>query len=314
MIVRQHLVHRTYHDVLVEQHGDTITNRIEAVQIVRHHDNGEAEAVVQPFDEFVVVGRADRVEAGGRLVQEQQLWSRASARARLARLRMPPESSEGFLSPVSGGRPTRATLRAAMSRMVCSSSPACSRIGTMMFSDTDSEEKQGTVLELHAGAALYVALGLPVQLASVLSQDFDGALGRVVEADDGAQQHGFAGPRSTHKADNLATKYVEIEVVVDDVVAELRAHATQPEHHVAAVAMVDQLSPLVLSVFGHQTFASRKMIENMASSTMTQKIDSTTERVVSWPTLSALPRTWRPSKQPIVAITAPNTGALIMPV
>ena len=62
------------------------------------------------------------------------------------------------------------------------------------------------------------------------------------------------------------------------------------------------------------TFASRKMMENTASSTMTQKIDSTTERVVSWPTLSALPWTCSPSKQPMVAMTKPNTGALIMPV
>ncbi len=130
-----------------------------------------------------------------------------------------------------------------------------------------------------------------MQLADVLTEDFDGAFGRVVEADDGAQQHGFAGPRSTHKPDNLATKYVEIEVVVDDVVAELRAHATQLEHDVAAVAVVDQLAAFRLSVFRHQTFASRKMTENIASSTMTQKIDSTTERVVSWPTLSALPWT-----------------------
>jgi len=112
--------------------------------------------------------------------------------------------------------------------------------------------------------------------------------------------------RSAHKADNLTTKYVEIEIVVNDVVAELRAHAAQLEHDVATVPVVDQLSAFRLRTvrlcsirlcsfrlcdFGHQTFASRKMIENMASSTMTQKIDSTTERVVSWPTLSALPWT-----------------------
>ena len=55
--------------------------------------------------------------------------------------------------------------------------------------------------------------------------------------------------------------------------------------------MVDELAALraaarLVSVPGssrHQTFASRKMIENTASSTMTQKIDSTTDLVVSWP-------------------------------
>ena len=182
----------------------------------------------------------------------------------------------------------------------------------MMFSDTDSEENKAPSWNCTPVRALDVAFGLAVQLADVLAEDFDGPLGRVVEADDGAQQHGFAGPRSAHKPDNLATKYVEIEVVVDDVVAELRAHAAQLEHDVAAVPVIDQLPAfrpwrlpaLHLPVFSafqlrasrlcvacHQTFASRKMIENIASSTMTQKIDSTTERVVSWPTLSALPWT-----------------------
>ena len=95
----------------------------------------------------------------------------------------------------------------------------------------------------------------------------------------------------------------------DDLVAELRADAAQPQHNIPPIPMVDELS-----AFDHYTPASRKMIENMASSTMTQKMDSTTDLVVSCPTLSALPLTWSPSKQPIVAITMPKTGALIMPV
>ena len=134
-------------------------------------------------------------------------------------------------------------------------------------------------------------------------------------------------PDPPTKPDNLAAKYVEIEIVVDDVVAELGAHAAQLQHDVAAVAMVDELAALeqlgrrgLLGMFlrrgggiGHHTSASRKMIEKIASSTITQKIDSTTDLVVSWPTLSALPLTCRPSKQPMMAMTAPNTGALIMP-
>ena len=38
-----------------------------------------------------------------------------------------------------------------------------------------------------------------------------------------------------------------------------------------------------LACLGHQTPASRKMMEKIASSTITQKIDSTTDLVVSWP-------------------------------
>ena len=196
----------------------------------------------------------------------------------------------------------------------------------MMFSDTEARRtarRPGTARRCGPECS---RSALPCSLLVSVPEDLDGALGRLVEADDGAQQHRFAGSRTAHKPDNFAAKYVEIEVVVDDVVAELGAHAAQLEHDVAAVSVVDQLSafrpwlgcgtafaPRQI-VFRHQTFASRKMIEKIASSTMTQKIDSTTERVVSWPTLSALPWTCSPSKQPIVAITAPNTGALIMPV
>ncbi len=155
--------------------------------------------------------------------------------------------------------------------------------------------KQGAVLELHAGARLHRPLFLAVQGGGIDAQHLDGALGVPIEADDGAQQHGLAGSRPADQADNLATKYVEIEIVMDDVVAELRAHAAQLQHDVAAVAMIDELAALeelgrrgLLGMLlrrgggiGHHTFASRKMIEKIASSTITQKINSTTDLVVS---------------------------------
>jgi len=148
-----------------------------------------------------------------------------------------------------------------------------------------------------------------MQAATVDAENLDLAAPRGIEADDGAQQDRLAGARAADQADDLATKDIEIELVVHHVIAELRAHAAQPQDHLAPVAVIDELSAL-----DHYTFASRKMMEKIASSTITQKIDSTTERVVSCPTLSALPRTCSPSKQPIAAITRPNTGALIMPV
>ena len=169
----------------------------------------------------------------------------------------------------------------------------------MMFSATISEENRAPSWNCTPVRACMSRSALPCRLAGIDAQHLDGPLGRVVEADDGAQQHGFAGTRTADQADNLAAEYVEIEIVVDDVVAELRAHAAQLEHDVAAVAVVDQLAAFrlgrrllgrsALPRLRHHTSASRKMIENTASRTMTQKIDSTTERVVSWPTLSALP-------------------------
>jgi len=70
---------------------------------------------------------------------------------------------------------------------------------------------------------------------------------------------------------------------------------------------------IIVSLVMSYTQTAEKKIENTASMTMTRKIETTTERVVCRPTLSALPWTFRPSRQPIKAITKPNTGAFISP-
>ena len=94
-----------------------------------------------------------------------------------------------------------------------------------------------------------------------------------------------SGAGATDQADHLAPEHVKVEMVVHDMVAELGAHAAQLQHDVPTVAMIDQLPPFQRRgggfVLRTHTLASRKMIENTASRTMTQKIDSTTERVVS---------------------------------
>ena len=189
--------------------------------------------------------------------------------------------------------------------------------------------EKGTVLELDARPGLHVPQRLAVKSGGIDPQHLDGTGRRPIETDDRAQQNRLAGSRAAPQSDDLPAEDVEGELVVDDFVAELSAHAAQPQHDIATVSVIDELPALRhgrkflrISVFcdlidivcGHHTFASRKMMENTASSTMTQKIDSTTALVVSWPTLSALPRTCRPSKQPMVAMTMPNTGAFIMPV
>src|SRR5262245_49941518 len=58
-----------------------VANREDARELVRNDDEGRAEAVAQLDDEVVEPTRRDRVEAGGRLVEEQDLGiERHSAR------------------------------------------------------------------------------------------------------------------------------------------------------------------------------------------------------------------------------------------
>ncbi len=59
----------------------------------------------------------------------------------------------------------------------------------------------------------------------------------LVEADDGrAAARDLPVPDPPTRPTISPLKYVEIEIVVDDVVAELRAHAAQLQHDVAPVA------------------------------------------------------------------------------
>src|SRR5258708_3954018 len=60
-------------DGCVDENGNTIGDRVEAVEVVRHHEDGEFEAALQVADQQVEIGGADRIETGGRLVEEEDL-------------------------------------------------------------------------------------------------------------------------------------------------------------------------------------------------------------------------------------------------
>ena len=68
--------------------------------------------------------------------------SMTSARASPARLRMPPESSDGYFSAASGARPTMRSFMAATSSMASGGRLVNSRRGTLMFSMTVSDENR----------------------------------------------------------------------------------------------------------------------------------------------------------------------------
>src|SRR5579871_1577942 len=59
-------------DLTVPQNGYAVASGIKAVQIVGYHENGQAQSALEGADQFVKVAGADRVEARGRLVQENQ--------------------------------------------------------------------------------------------------------------------------------------------------------------------------------------------------------------------------------------------------
>jgi hypothetical protein len=189
---------------------------------------------------------------------------------------MPPDSSEGYLSPAIAGRPTMAILSSASWR-------AMSRIeagdGFQRHLDILAHRQRGKqrpVLEHHAPAGLDRGAFLGCRVGHVGAQHADLALRRRVQARDGAQKHRLAGARPAHDAEDLAAVDVEVEPLVHHVIAELSAQAAHLDHRLRRAFGVCGVGGQ-----GHaQTPISEKKIENSASATMTAKIAATTEREV----------------------------------
>src|SRR6516225_12501893 len=68
-----------------------------------------------------------------------------------------------------------------------------------------------------------------------------------------------------------------------------------------------------LARHGYYIPIAAKNTANRPSSTITRKIDFTTDAVVCLPSDSALPRTRKPSEQATIPITSAMNGALRMP-
>src|SRR5213078_3783272 len=99
---------------------------------------------------------------------------------------------------------------------------------------------------------------------------------RAVQPDDRSQHHRLAGPRAADDAEHLAAPDIEVDAVVDGLLAEAVDEAAHADHE-------------IVRRIGHRQICSREnRIENIASTTITRKIASTTDNVVRRPTLSAL--------------------------
>ncbi len=55
------------------EHGDAVADGVEAVEVVGDHEDGEPERLLQRADEIVEIAGRDRIEPGGRLIEEHDL-------------------------------------------------------------------------------------------------------------------------------------------------------------------------------------------------------------------------------------------------
>src|SRR5580765_8556516 len=73
MIVFEVLRQGAYPYLVVDEYRDAVADREQSIEIVRYQEDGEAEARLQIEDQLIESSGGDRIEAGGRLVEEQNL-------------------------------------------------------------------------------------------------------------------------------------------------------------------------------------------------------------------------------------------------
>ena len=156
-----------------------------------------------------------------------------SARASATRLIMPPDRSDGILSASSGFRPTICSLTIAASRTSVGGSvlQLAQREGDVLQHAEGREQR--AVLEQHADAAGRARRG--PSRATGWPSTLDLARGRLLQAQDLAQQHGLAGARAAHQRHHLAALHGEVQVLV---------------HHEARSGVVNTVHSLRMSTIG----------------------------------------------------------------
>src|SRR3954468_23825866 len=289
-------------DLPVAQHGDAVAGRIKAVEVVGYHENGQAQSALQGAHQLVEIAGADRIEAGGRLVQEHQFRiERERARQRHAldhaagevgRVAVRDFGFEAHHHEFGDHHLVEQFLRELEIF-------AHRKLDVLPHRERG---KQRALLKQDAPAPLHAAALVGVRRIEIDAEYLDAARHLRHQADDGAGQYGFARAGRADEAEDLAALDVEVEPVEHAGFAELHGDVANPDDGVGSW----------LKRHGYIPIAAKK-IANTPSITMTKKMPFTTDEVVCWPSDSALPCTASPSTQATMPMVAGITGALTMP-
>ena len=127
-------------DLAVGQDGDAVAHRMQAVEIVRHHEDREPQRALQGADQVVELAGADRIEPRGRLVEKDDLGIERERAGERHPLGHAAGQFGGILVADVGRSPTISSLASAISSSSRCDSRRYSRIGNWTFWRTVSEE------------------------------------------------------------------------------------------------------------------------------------------------------------------------------
>ena len=197
-----------------------------------YHENGQAQSALERPDQFVEVARADRIEAGGRLIEEHQFRiERERTRQRHAldhAARQFRRKAVGNLRPQAHHRELR---RCDLVEQPLRDGEIFAHRKLDILTNGQRRE-QRALLEQDAPAPLHRAARGGIGGIEIDAEHFDAAGDLRHEADDGARQHRLAGAGGPDEAEDLAAPHIEIEPVEHARRAELHGDVAHPDDRI----------------------------------------------------------------------------------
>jgi hypothetical protein len=196
---------------------------------VGDHEHRQVQAVGQVLDQGVEGRGADRVQARGGLVQEQQLGVHGQGAGQAGALAHAARQLGGLEVAGPGGQADQGDLQVGqvLDLALGQAGVLVQRRGDVLAHGQVREQRP--LLEQHAPAALDDVPAAARGVGHVLAEQLDRAAVGDLQADDGVEQDRLAGARAADHAQHLAALGGQVQAVVDDVVAEPRDQAGDPD-------------------------------------------------------------------------------------
>jgi hypothetical protein len=285
VIDAKHLVHRAGHqNLLLGQHRDAVAGGVQGVKVMRYKKDRQAQRLLQRPDQGVELGRADRVKAGGGFIQKQDLRVERQGAGQTGALSHAARKLGRGKVPCLGGQADHRDAQVGKCGAGGGVDGQFLAHRCFHILAHGQRREQRAVLEHHAPAVLdgFGIVQTCFDFGRRVGQDRcpkngNCAAGRALQADDAAQKHRFTAARGADDTQNLAPAHVEVQVLVDRILAEPVGQVANGDDGIV-----------------HHTPQTEKKIEARASTTMTRKIATTTEREVRLPSESVFPATCRP--------------------
>src|SRR6185437_808407 len=280
----------------VHDHADTVAGTEDGVEIVRDHHHRQPQLPLQVQHQLVELRRADRVEPGGRLVEEQQPRVERQRPRQGSPLDHPSGKLRRIFPRGVGGKTHQADFE--HRQLVPGRRGQRLEVldhGQLHVLQHVEGRIQRSLLEGDPITRLDRTQRGARELRDVMPLYPYGAGLRPLQAEDAPQQHRLAGAGAADDAEHLVLPDFQLQAVVNHLGAEAVDEAPHLQDRV------------------NQTPISMKSTAKRASARITRKMAWTTATVVSRPSSREEPRTCIPLWVPAIAIRTANTGALTIP-